>query len=432
MPDSPGDRAPAVRPAVSVVVPFHGDRRHAEETLSALARLELRDGDELVIADNTADTVMAELLPDGAVIVPVPVMRSSYSARNAGAGAAAGEWLLFIDSDCVPCPSLLDEYFREPIRPEVGAVAGEVVAASGQDALAARYSRSRRHIGQAEIRDHPHRAMAVTANLLVRRSTWVELAGFHEGIRSGGDADFCWRLQDAGWTLGYVPEASVEHRHRETVRALLRQSARYGAGMRWLTRRHPEATFGGIVRPLARCAVAIPVLLVTGRFERALFKALDALWIAASAGGSLASNVHPRSPEPAGVALVTGLFPEAEAAARARALREAGDEVRIEAAGRPFTGDRPVACAQPISYLEDDGPGARVRDLVWLSAHRPFRAARDLTGRRTSEASPLRVLAPSARRLATAGVARIHACGRREDAARLAQLLGVPFTADAY
>ena len=45
----------AGRPSISVVVPFRGDHAGANRMIAALDRLDLRDGDEAVVADNTAD-----------------------------------------------------------------------------------------------------------------------------------------------------------------------------------------------------------------------------------------------------------------------------------------------------------------------------------------------------------------------------------------
>ena len=80
---------------------------------------------------------------------------------------------------------------------------------------------------------------AATGNLLVRRSTFDELGGFADGIRSAGDVDFCWRMRDAGWTLEQRPAARVSHHHRENLVSFLAMIARYGAGSRWLNERHP-------------------------------------------------------------------------------------------------------------------------------------------------------------------------------------------------
>ncbi len=51
--------------------------------------------------------------------------------------------------------------------------------------------------------------------MLVRRDVWEWLGGFHEGVRSGADVEFCWRVQDADWSLEHRPEARVEHVVRE-------------------------------------------------------------------------------------------------------------------------------------------------------------------------------------------------------------------------
>jgi GT2 family glycosyltransferase len=79
---------------------------------------------------------------------------------------------------------------------------------------------------------------AQTANGLVRRSAFEAAGGFADGIRSGGDADLCWRLQAGGWQLERRPGAAVVHRNRRTLAALLAQKARHGAGAAWLERRH--------------------------------------------------------------------------------------------------------------------------------------------------------------------------------------------------
>jgi GT2 family glycosyltransferase len=129
--------------------------------------------------------------------------------------------------------------------------------------------------------------MAVTANLLVRRSAWEALGGFAEDSVSGADADFCWRLQDLGLELGLNLAARVEHEHRSTVRALLVQAHRDGRGAAWLAARHsgypaalPPRYFG---RALAG-AIAWPL---RGQPRRGAFKGLDGLWGAAFNVGSV-------------------------------------------------------------------------------------------------------------------------------------------------
>ena len=108
------------RPSVSVVVPFRGNRAAAERLHAALGNLDLRAGDEVVVADNTAEGVLGTVEVGDVRVVLATRERSSYHARNAGVGATSNEWILFLDADCTPQPGLLDAYFAEPIAGDCG------------------------------------------------------------------------------------------------------------------------------------------------------------------------------------------------------------------------------------------------------------------------------------------------------------------------
>jgi GT2 family glycosyltransferase len=279
------------RPAVSVVVPFAGTAAEAASALAALGRLRLTDADELLLVDNTADGTARTVAGEHRAVryVAAPSTASSYHARNVGAVAAANDWLLFLDADCVPEPDLLDRFFAAPVPETWGAVAGGVRPVATESAVG-RYSASRGLLDQAICREHPYRPMAVTANLLVRRSAYRAAGGFHE-VRSGGDTDFSWRVQELGWELGLREDPAVEHRHRDDLRALARQTARYGASRAWLARRHPASALPPRpVRELARAAAGVAVWTLTGRFERARFKAIDGVATVADTVGWFAGN----------------------------------------------------------------------------------------------------------------------------------------------
>lgn len=388
------------RPSVSVVVPFLGSSADGADLLDALAALQRRPGDEQIVVDNGAAPVLA-----GAV--HAPGQKSSYYARNAGFDRAAGEWLLFLDADCRPRPTLVDDFFAERIDPRCGAVAGRVVALPGQEALVARYARSRGHLSQAAHMRDTYLPYGITANLLIRRSALEDLGGFHEGLRSGGDADVCWRLQEAGWTIAYREGAAVEHAHRERVFALARQAARYSAAIAWMDRHRPGSSpRPRVARRLSRAGAGAAAWVALGRWERAAFKALDGVVVVAEGAGWLFSNAAPyRGPEPrGGPALVAGAFPDAD-----RPVRLPAGAARVEAAGRPARLDRAAARGLWIRYAEDDGVARRVADAALLALR--ARAAD----------------APAARRLRSAGVDRLAAAaGAEARAAALGRALKLP------
>lgn len=449
--DEPAHPVPQGRPPVAVLMPFAGSETEAERTLCDLDTLELGPRDELIVADNTADAAFAR----AAAGRPRPrVVRasgeaSSYHARNAAAAEASCEWLLFIDADCRPPADLLDRYFSSPVAPGCALIAGGVEGLPEQDSIVARWSRSRSALGSEALSAAHPLPFGATANLMVRREAWQAVGGFQEGIRSGGDAEFCWRVQDRGWTLKHDPGAAVGHRHRESLRALARVSARYGAGRAWLNRHRPGSTpRPKLLRGLARCVLAAPALALTGRFERARLKLVDAVDIVASAAGYTLANRPPagRRPSapgrPPATAILCDSFPvlaETFIAGEAQELRRQDARVRIEAVTRPERPNRAAAEGLDCAYIEDEGYGGRVTAALGLSLRHPIRVVRDLvTSRRTwasEERVPLVSLAPMARRLEAWGADHLHAhfaTGAAVSAARVARLLGVTHSVTAH
>jgi GT2 family glycosyltransferase len=253
-----------------------------------LRRLRLGVGDELIVADNTRAGVAGAALDGSIRVAPATGERSSYHARNEGARAAGNEWILFIDADCTPAPELLDAYFSEAPSEHCGALAGRVVADPRQHALMARYARSRNFL---DLPPDPYGlSTAVTGNLLVRSSAFRQVGGFTGGIRSGGDIDFCRRLQASGFGVEHRPAAIVEHAHRERLLPHLAIVWRYAAGARWLNRRYPgTAPRWPLSRQLARAARDSARLWIRGDVDGATFRAIDGL-------GLVAHNVGYGSP----------------------------------------------------------------------------------------------------------------------------------------
>ncbi len=99
---------------LSIVIPAWNEAECLEETLDRIgAALRANHSDgltwEIVVCDNSStDDTAAVARRAGARVVFEPE-RGIARARNAGAGVARGDWLLFIDADSYPTPELMTD-----------------------------------------------------------------------------------------------------------------------------------------------------------------------------------------------------------------------------------------------------------------------------------------------------------------------------------
>ncbi len=102
---------------ISVVVPAHNEEKLLGESLGRIraamdAFAQAGWSAELIVCDNNStDRTAAIAAAAGARVVFEPINQISR-ARNAGAAAATGDWLLFIDADSYPSPELLSDVVR--------------------------------------------------------------------------------------------------------------------------------------------------------------------------------------------------------------------------------------------------------------------------------------------------------------------------------
>jgi len=290
------------RPAVDVVLPFRGDAASLERVAQRLATLDLRPGDTVTVADNRPGARDGRRGP--VRIVGAGERQTSYHARNRGADGGVAPWLVFLDADVWPPPDLLDRYFARAPADSAGVLAGAVAdepPAAGDAATAAeRYAWLKSSMSQEVTLADRDWAFAQTANAAVCRAAFEQVGGFEASVRSGGDADLCFRARAAGWTLERREEATVVHRNRATISRMLAQRARHGAGAAWLARRWPGALprrrWPGLAWWSARRTAAGLAAVVRRDRDAALLGLLDgpAVW-AFELGRLVPNRPRPRS-----------------------------------------------------------------------------------------------------------------------------------------
>jgi GT2 family glycosyltransferase len=284
-----------VRPPVTLLVPFLGTRSQEEDLIARLARIDTRPDDELIVVDNRPGTAVGEI-PAGRVrVLRAGARRSPWYARNEGAARARNAWLLFVDGDCDPPRTLLDDFFAPAPGDGCGVVAGEVVGMRDQAAVLARWARSRRQMMASHHLAAGPMPAGIAANLLVSREAWEAVGGFVDA--AAADVELCWLIQRAGLRFAYRPNARVAHRDPEQIAAVARQALRYGRGRRRLRWRYGRTVPPvRLATPVGRAVAGAMVWAVTGRFERALFKLIDGAWTCVLWWGYVAAGSRRTAP----------------------------------------------------------------------------------------------------------------------------------------
>lgn len=176
--------------SLSVVIPACNEERYLPATLEAIdaARAAAAMPVEVIVVDNGSTDATADVAARaGAVVVREP-LRNVARARNRGAAAAAGEWLVFVDADTIVPPSLFAR---------IAAVAGECIGGAAN----VRHSSNRLLV---RLWLHGWRILGTLAGLaqgatqFCRREAFAAVGGYDESLWMGEDVDFYARLRRRG------------------------------------------------------------------------------------------------------------------------------------------------------------------------------------------------------------------------------------------
>lgn len=284
-------------PAVgfSVIVPTNNRPERLQECLLWLARLTVpRDGFEVIVIDD-GSTTPAQLPRDLPAGFPIRLLRLQNSgpatARNAGANAARGRFLAFLDDDCLAGPSWLTA-FEASAEPQL-LLGGETVNGCPANGAAA----FNHQLVAAVSEQMP--GFVPSNNFCIGREAFLAAGGFSTSYpqAAGEDREFCARWLRHGHRVEVLrdlpPAAQVAHKHGQSVTDFWRMHARYGAGARQF---HQDAS------RLGSQATISPLRLLTATLRRTGLRGLP--WFALSQLATISGYLsepprRPAHPSPA-------------------------------------------------------------------------------------------------------------------------------------
>jgi glycosyltransferase involved in cell wall biosynthesis len=233
--------------SIEVIIPVQNMADQLPKVLRPLVD-QLADGDLItVVNDASTDDTEAVARSLGANVVTLPDSRGPYYARQFVASRSTADTLLFIDVRCRPLPGLLAAHRELQARPGVALSCTDVRTLSGPS-LAARVSALKQPFSLRGMVGVPGRPdFYPTANLGIDRSAFSSVGGFR-AMRSGGDADICWRIQEqALGTMSADTRQLMDWEPRTTIRDLSSQWKRYGgstAYLKWVYGEYSPAPYG--------------------------------------------------------------------------------------------------------------------------------------------------------------------------------------------
>lgn len=226
-------------PFFSVIVCSYNGSATIRDTLEGLQKLTYPNFEVIVVNDGSKDN-LAAIVGEYNVKLITTTNKGLSSARNTGMYNARGEILAYLDDDAYPDPHWLHYLAYAYENSEHGAMGGPNILPPEDGPVATCVANAPG--GPVHVLETDELAEHVPGcNLSVRKKVLMEIGGFDPVFRSAGDdVDVCWRIQQAGYSVGFHPSALVWHHRRNSFRAYWKQQKGYGKAEALLERKWPE------------------------------------------------------------------------------------------------------------------------------------------------------------------------------------------------
>lgn len=193
---------------ISIVIPAFNEERLLAQTLAEINRARVAFTaagftSELIVCDNNSTDRTAEIArAAGATVVFEPINQIGR-ARNRGAAAAAGDWLLFIDADSHPSPELFTDV-AATIQSGRYLAGGCVIRLAGNHRAAQWLTCAWNWVSR-------QRRLLAGSFIFVEAVAFREVGGFSNEFFTGEELDLSLRLRALGRKTGR--KMIILHRH---------------------------------------------------------------------------------------------------------------------------------------------------------------------------------------------------------------------------
>lgn len=207
----------------SVIIPAHNEEKYIVYALEALNNMDFcKNQFETIVVINGSTDRTEEIAAEYNVEIIIREICTPSKARNIGASKAKGQYLAFLDADCVPDPVWLSSALYR-LKSEKCITGSKVVVPEKglwiERAWFARKNKTREEVTYIN-----------SGNLFIEREIFLRYGGFDESLISGEDYELCLRLKSV---LTIVSDGRIKAEHLgnpKTILSFVRREIWHGLG----------------------------------------------------------------------------------------------------------------------------------------------------------------------------------------------------------
>lgn len=232
----------------SIILPTFNRPDEVENFLESITLQQYKNF-EVIVVDGSPDEVLYTVIEKYKALTNLNYFHQrrlgASESRNQGCEKAKGDFLIFIDSDCVVPPDYLikvDSFLKA--NPQIDAYGGPDAADETFSDLqkAINYAMTsmlttggirgnKKHMGKFQLRGF---------NMGIRREVFFKIGGY-SGMQVAEDIDLSMRIQKAGHQTALIHEAFVYHRRKSSFYKFFKQLYFHGKGRIDLHLKHGDA-----------------------------------------------------------------------------------------------------------------------------------------------------------------------------------------------
>ena len=230
----------------SIIIPVYNRPDEVDELLLSLTDQTYKNFEVILVEDGSLNTC-AHIKDKYQTILTINYLYQDNTgpgpARNFGAIGSTGDYLIFLDSDCI-----IPKTYLEEVEKELNHCPSD--AFGGADRADDSFTRIQKAINYSMTsffttggirggKKQLDRFYPRSFNLGVKHKVFDNLEGFAE-MRFGEDIDFSIRIISSGYVCRFFPQAWVYHKRRTNLKKFFKQVFNSGIARINLYKKYPE------------------------------------------------------------------------------------------------------------------------------------------------------------------------------------------------